>query len=178
MTQGERISQAVEKFKRFNSFVMYISVAGLFITFILDSLNPLCVKLLKFNLFPFQKELIEELLVIIVWLPFAYVLIGPGHIVTDILRTRMGRRLGFVADVIVGIATIAIGLLAFLASLKGTFHSIQFNTIKMGEIQFSLIPFYIFINIAFFLFLIAGILLMLKHLFAFKEGNLKKAKSG
>lgn len=171
-----QVSWLLTRFEKFNYWMMYLVIGALVTTFILDSLNPLCVKLLEFNLFPFQKEMVEELLVIIVWLPFAYVLIGPGHIVTDILRVRMGRRQGFVADVIVGIVTIAVALIAFLASLSGTIHTIQFDSKKMGEIQFSLIPFYIFINISFFLFFIAAILMILKRIFVFKEARSEKGQ--
>jgi len=120
-------------------------------------------------LFAFQKELVEELLVIIVWLPFAYVFIGPGHIVTDIFRNRMGKRLGFVADMITGFAVLLAAGIAFWASLKGSAHAIQVKSLKMGEVQFSLIPFYISLNISFFLFAVANILLMLKKFFCYRK---------
>ena len=175
MTHGERISQAADKFKQFNSWLMYISMAALVATFILDSLNPLTIKLMGIRLFPFQKELVEELLIVVVWLPFAYVLIGPGHIVTDIFRLRMGRRMGFAADMLIGLAVLVAGGGAFLASLSGSAHAIQFQAVKMGEVPFSLIPFYITINFSFFLFVIADILLMLKRIYAFRESGIKAA---
>ena len=175
MTRGERISQAVEKFKRFNSWLMYIATVALAVTFILDSLNPITIKLLGIRLFPFQKELVEELLIVVVWLPFAYVLIGPGHIVTDIFRVRMGRRMGFAADMLIGVAVLVAGGVAFLASLSGSAHAIQFQAVKMGEVPFSLIPFYITINISFFLFVIADVLIMLKRIYAFRESGTKPA---
>ena len=108
---------------------------------------------------------------IIVWLPFAYVLLGPGHIVTDMFRNRMGQRSGFVADMIVGAAVLVAGLVAFSASLGGTLHAIRFRSIKMGEVQFSLIPFYVTISVSFFLFVIADILWMLQRVFRFKQGE-------
>ena len=177
MTQGERISQAIKKFQRFNSWLMYIVVFALCTSFIVDSLNPIIIKLLGFRLFPFQKELVEELMIVVIWLPFAYVLIGPGHIVTDIFRIRMGRRMGFAADMLIGVAVLVAGGVAFLASLSGSAHAIQFQAVKMGEAPFSLIPFYITINISFFLFVIANILLMLKRIYAFRESGTKPAQN-
>jgi len=169
MTSLERVSWLIEKFKRFNYWLLYIVIAALAVTFILDSINPIVIKLIGVALFPFQKELVEELLVVIVWLPFAYVLLGPGHIVTDIFRNRMGRRLGFASDMLTGVAILVGGLVAFSASLIGTAYVIQFKSVKMGVVQFSLIPFYVSLNISFFLFIIADILLILKRIFAFKE---------
>ena len=41
----------------------------------------------------------------------------------------------------------------------------------MGEVQFSLIPFYVTISVSFFLFVIADILWMLQRVFRFKQGE-------
>jgi TRAP-type C4-dicarboxylate transport system permease small subunit len=144
--------------------------------FFLDAVNVLTIRLFLFRLTPVQKELIEELLVIVVFIPLAYVLLGPGHIKTELLKSRMRGITRFSADMLTSIALLVLSVVCFLATGSGALHAIESGSVKMGDVQFPLSPFYVMLSFGFLLLSIATLLIMIKQIFTFIESRKNKEK--
>ncbi len=164
MTGTERISKAINVFQKINWALVVISVIALVAMLLLDSVNIITIRLFSFRATPFQKEAIEELLIIVVFLPLAYVLVGPAHIKTDMFKNMTPKTVRFGMDMVTGIAITVLSVGCFLATGKGTLHAIQFHSVKMGDVQFSLIPFYVCITLSFLLLFIGNILVVMKQI--------------
>lgn len=171
MKDPRLVLKLFDKFLKFNYWLVYVAVFAIIISVLLDSINPITIRFFHFQTTPVQKELIEELLLIMIYVPFAYVLMGPGHIKTELIKRRFGRRLGFAADMLVDSATFALGVIIFSASISRLQHVIKYDSIKAGEVQFSMLPFDAAMSFSFLMIIIASILLMLKHIYIYKKGE-------
>ncbi len=171
MNKIERTSWLIEKFQKFNFWLLIFPIAAMIIIFFLDAANVLTIRFFGFKLTPIQKELIEDLLVVVVFLPLAYVLLGPGHINTDMFKDRFAPVFRFFADMVSSLALIFLAVIGFLATGTGTLHALRAGSVKMGNVQFPLAPFYICLTSGFFLLIIAATLIMLKRIFLFQQNS-------
>ena len=168
MQENDLVTRLLEKYKQFNYWLLVVPMIAMVAMFLLDAVNVATIRLFGFRATPGQKELIEELLIVVAYAGLAYVLLVPGHIKTDMVKNRLRGRLRFVADIAGDAAILFVAVFCTWTTMGGTIHNITFGSRKQGEIEFSLIPFFVLITLSFALLAFAALLVMIKHIQNFK----------
>ncbi|MBI2868516.1 MAG: TRAP transporter small permease [Chloroflexi bacterium] len=168
---SETLGRLIEKFKQVNYWLLSVPVLALFAMFFLDAANVTTIRLFGVRATPIQKELIEQLIILVVFLALTYVLLGPGHIKTDIIRNHLNRPLRFAAEMISDVTTLLFALFCTWTTGAGTLYTIQVKAQTMGIIQLSLAPFYVAITLSFALLAIGSLLVLIRHIMLFREGR-------
>ena len=163
------VSRLLERYKRVNYWLLALPMASLVIMFMLDAINVTTIRLFGFRATPSSKEMVEELMIVVVYVSLAYVLLGPGHIKTDMLKNRLGSRLRFVFDMLSDTAVLSLAAFCTWTTGAGAFHAVTHGATKMGDVEMALSPFYIVITMSFVLLAFAALLVMLQHILCFKE---------
>lgn len=164
MQEKKGIDRAVLGLKKLNYWILFIPIIAMFGMMFLDGVNVITIRFFGFRAVPGHKELIEELMIIVVYVGLAYVLLERGHIKTNILKNQFPPALRFAADIIADL--VCIGLPAFMAYVSGTglVWSIIHRSAKQGDVQFPLTPFYVVVTASFAMLSIAAVFIMIKHI--------------
>ncbi len=170
-----RISWMLDRFKRFNYWLLILPMLALFGMMALDALNLITIRLFGFSATPGHKVIIEELIIIAVYTGITYALLGPGHIRTDILKDHFGPHLRLAADLISYL--VGLGIAGFITFSTGTraINAFVTHVDKMGEIQVFVAPFYLAITISFALLWLGLLLLLIQSILSLKGGATTKA---
>ena len=165
------VSRLLERYKRVNYWLLALPMISLVIMFVLDAVNVTTIRLFGFRATPSSKEMIEELMIVVVFVSLAYVLLGPGHIKTDMLKSRFGPRLRFTAGLLSDTAVLLLAAFVTWTTTAGAIHAITHGATKMGDVEMALSPFYIVIAASFALLSFAALLVMVQHILCFKESR-------
>ncbi|MBI2868388.1 MAG: TRAP transporter small permease [Chloroflexi bacterium] len=166
------IKRVIDGFQKANRWLMALPMAALVGMLVLDSVNVTTIRLFKFVAIRGQKDLIEELLVVAIFVPLAYVLLGPGHIKTDMVVNALKARLRFAATMISDIAILSIALFCTWTSVFGGLAVFARGTTKQGDLQLPLTPGYTAISLAFILLVIAAVLHLVYHIALYRDKKL------
>ena len=159
-----RIVRLIEKVKKLNYWLLIIPMLALVGMMFLDAANAITIKLFSVRATPAQKELIEELLIVVVYVGMAYTLLERGHIKTDMLKNRFGPNLRFAADMLSDLACMVLfGYMAW-ASVNGAIYNLVRHSIKQGEITLPLSPFYVILAASIAMLFFASVLVFINHI--------------
>jgi len=171
MQGANKVSRLLERYKRVNYWLLALPMVSLVIMFVLDAINVTTIRLFGFRATPSSKEMIEELMIVVVYVSLAYVLLGPGHIKTDMLKNRLGPRLRFAAELLGDTAVLFLAVFCTWTTTAGATHAITHGATKMADVEIALSPFYIVIAVSFALLSFAALLVMIQHVLCFKESR-------
>jgi TRAP-type C4-dicarboxylate transport system permease small subunit len=172
----EKFSKIVETYRKINYWMLPFPIICMVSMILLDSLNVTSIRLFQVRVTPLQKELIEELIVIVIYFGMAYVLLGPGHIKTHMLKDHFGAKIRFASDMITDLVTLAFASFTAVAATAGTIEAYTRKWFHMGDIEFTIVPFFAVIAVSFILFAIAALMVLIQHILEFKETGYSQYK--
>ncbi|MBI2868997.1 MAG: hypothetical protein HYX96_04140 [Chloroflexi bacterium] len=114
------VSRVLDRVKQLNYWLLAIPMIALVGMFFLDAANVLTIRVFGFRATPSQKELIEEQLVLVVYIGLTYVLLGPGHIKTDMVKNHLKPLMRFFADLVSDLAMLSLAVFTTVATSSGT----------------------------------------------------------
>ncbi len=174
MQGANLVSRLLERLKQINYWLLILPMIALVGMFFLDAVNVTTIRLFGVRATPAQKELIEEQLILVIYVGLAYVLLGPGHIKTEMVKDLFGPRLRFIATMISDTAMLSLAAFTTSAITAGAITSFTHGATKMGEIQVPLGPFHMMIAVSFAMLTLVALLVMIHHILCFREGQHKQ----
>ena len=157
------LSRATLIVTKFNQFLLFIGAVSIFIMIVVDVLNVIGAKA-GVMIVPSGKTIIEEMLVVIIYIGMGYVMLNRGHIKTDILKNRFPHKVSFALDIFTFVLIIAVSTYIFVKN-AGTFMLFFTKGISLpGIVQIPKWPAQLLLVLGFLNLAVCTMLLLLESL--------------
>lgn len=159
----------IDRFKKINYSLLILSMIALAIMCFLDFMSVVTVRGFGFRLLPEHKGFIEQLLTIVIYIPAAYVLLGPGHLKITMISDRCRGFFRPLVDFASALSAFVIGGFLTWMAILGMLNSAKIHSLMQGELSVPLLPFFIVIVLSLVFFCIAALLLLLREAFRLRN---------
>ncbi|MBI2869033.1 MAG: TRAP transporter small permease [Chloroflexi bacterium] len=175
MAARARIESLIKAYTRFNRWLMIVPMVTLLAIMLIDGLNIITIRFFGIRATPVQKEIIEELLIVMGYMALAYILLAPGtgHIKTEMIQKRLPEGMRKAANILIGFVSLFVSGYVVYASTTGLIFTLVYRSAKEGMVMIPLAPFYLVIPLSFLLFFIGSLLLLIRDIAMFGEPGLK-----
>lgn len=164
------ISWLIAKLEKLNVWIIDVGVICLFFMMVIDTVNIIGIKF-GLEVVPAGKTFIEELMSVLVYIGMAYVLLGRGHIKTEILKNRFPRPLRFASDVLTYAVIASVGGFIFWRTIIAAIDSFQRHATVPAKILVPIGPFILIIALAFFNLALCALLVLIRECLSRSAGQ-------
>ncbi len=151
--------------EKFNRVFINVGAIAVVAIMVVDTLSIVGLWFGK-RVIPGDKTIIEEMMILVVYISLAYVLFERGHIKTEILKKRSSPPLHFASTVVALVVMMGVSIYIGWQNLFGGLECLRHNAVQTADLPIPTGPFFLVIAISFFNLALCALLFLIKECLA------------